>query len=396
MKKTSFFSSLILVSGMLAHSSIAQTNDRKLQVGINTGINDYHGDLSHKWFDVARAYRGNVGLSVMYNINPWFNAGLMGNYGHFGHHVPGPNSLNTNGMTASLLHVNGQLRLKINNGVWLDENSKWQPYIYAGTGFDRMAKLKKYNEGTLVAGSDWTGNLGAGVTYMITDLIGVNYNLNYAYTNHDRRDGISIGKNDQFMQHSLGVVFNLNTKRKKSGADADGDGVSDKKDKCPNTPAHVTVDATGCPLDSDKDGVADYMDACPNEAGSSANKGCPEIDTEIKDVMNKALEGVQFETGKDIILESSYSRLDAVAAVMKSNSAYLLDINGHTDNVGDAASNMTLSRARAEAVKKYLVSKGVESKRMTANGFGQTMPKASNETSEGRAQNRRVEFELHY
>lgn len=373
----------------------AQTSSRKFEIGVQTGLSDYHGDLSHRWFDISHAYRGNVGLTFIYNINPWINIGLMGNYGKFGHHIPITNSNSQVGMSSNMLHGNFQARLKFNNDVWMDENSKWQPYIYLGTGLSNYSKDKTNNGMPMVVtGMDWTGNLGIGITYMLTDLIGLNYNFNYAYTNHDKRDGLSIGKNDQFIQHTLGVVFQFG--KKKNFMDADKDGVEDSKDKCSNTPMNVVVDNTGCPKDSDKDGVADFMDICPNEVGTSANKGCPEIKSEVRDVMKQALEGVQFETGKDVILQSSYPKLDAVAQVMKSNGAYMLDINGHTDNTGDANANLTLSKARAEAVKNYLISKGVEAGRMKSNGFGQSQPKATNDTPEGRTQNRRVEFELHY
>ncbi len=176
--------------------------------------------------------------------------------------------------------------------------------------------------------------------------------------------------------------------------DADGDGVPDDIDRCPNTPAEARgmVDANGCPLDSDGDGVADYEDKCPAIIGTKANFGCPEIKAAAKKIFQKAMKGIQFETGKDVILPSSYGILDQIAKIMKDNPEYKIDINGHTDNVGKPESNLKLSDKRANAVRNYLIKKGVEGERMTATGYGDTKPIADNATKAGKAQNRRVEF----
>ncbi|MBO6005960.1 MAG: OmpA family protein, partial [Paludibacteraceae bacterium] len=176
--------------------------------------------------------------------------------------------------------------------------------------------------------------------------------------------------------------------------DADGDGVPDDVDRCPNTPAEARgmVDANGCPLDSDGDGVADFEDKCPAIIGTKSNFGCPEIKAAAKKIFQKAMKGIQFETGKDVILPSSYGILDQIAKIMKDNPEYKIDINGHTDNVGKPESNLKLSDKRANSVRNYLMKKGVEGERMTATGYGDTKPIADNATKAGKAQNRRVEF----
>lgn len=178
--------------------------------------------------------------------------------------------------------------------------------------------------------------------------------------------------------------------------DSDGDGVVDSADKCPGTPAGVKVDANGCPLDTDGDGIADYQDECPTTPGIVANKGCPAITAEVKKIFAQALQGVQFESGKNVIKKSSYDILDKVVKVMKENPEYKLEINGHTDNSGDAAKNLDLSQKRAEAVKAYLTKAGIDKSRLTAKGHGEEVPVADNATAAGKAKNRRVEFKVNF
>jgi outer membrane protein OmpA-like peptidoglycan-associated protein len=176
--------------------------------------------------------------------------------------------------------------------------------------------------------------------------------------------------------------------------DSDGDGVADYLDKCPNTPqaAKGFVDEKGCPIDTDADGVFDFEDNCPKIPGVSSNKGCPDIKKEVKKLFQKALQGIQFETGKAVIKPSSFAILDQIAKVLVDNPTYLVDVRGHTDNVGNSESNMQLSERRAAAVHDYLVGKGISLKRLSSHGYGDTKPVASNKTAKGKALNRRVEF----
>jgi outer membrane protein OmpA-like peptidoglycan-associated protein len=176
--------------------------------------------------------------------------------------------------------------------------------------------------------------------------------------------------------------------------DTDGDGVPDYLDKCPDTPvaARGTIDEKGCPRDTDGDGVLDYLDNCPKIAGTVENKGCPEVKKEVKKLFQKALQGIQFETGKYIIKPVSFKILNDVAAALISNPSYLVEVQGHTDNVGKPEANLLLSENRAKAVKDYLINKGVGANRVTSHGYGDTKPVASNKTKAGKAINRRVEF----
>lgn len=176
--------------------------------------------------------------------------------------------------------------------------------------------------------------------------------------------------------------------------DTDGDGVADYLDKCPNTPtaAFGKVGLDGCPIDTDGDGIADYLDNCPKISGTAANNGCPEVKKEVKLLFKKALQGIQFETAKSDIKPFSFPLLNQIANALILNPDYLIEVQGHTDNVGGDDYNMNLSNERAASVRAYLISKGVSEVTITSKGYGETKPVASNNTKAGKTMNRRVEF----
>lgn len=145
-------------------------------------------------------------------------------------------------------------------------------------------------------------------------------------------------------------------------------------------------------LDRDRDGVPNADDRCPDLPGDPSNYGCPKITEKARNTFTKALRGIKFETDRDVIKPSSYSVLQEVVNVLKEYPEYNVTICGHTDNRGGAEYNLDLSKRRAEAVAKFLENNGISKKRMKTEGYGLSRPIATNETVEGRALNRRVEF----
>jgi outer membrane protein OmpA-like peptidoglycan-associated protein len=170
--------------------------------------------------------------------------------------------------------------------------------------------------------------------------------------------------------------------------DSDGDGVPDSIDRCPNTPRGVKVDASGCPLDSDNDGVPDYLDQCPGTpAGLKVDaNGC-----EIEELV---LTGVNFETASAKLTAESSEALDKVVAVLRLRPDAKAEIHGYTDSRGKDVYNQKLSERRAAAVVEYLTEHGIPGAHLSSKGLGKSNPVATNDTAEGRAQNRRVTVEF--
>lgn len=181
--------------------------------------------------------------------------------------------------------------------------------------------------------------------------------------------------------------------------DRDGDRVPDDEDYCPDV---FGVAPRGCPTvcvdDNDGDGLPNPEDECPDEPesrnGFQDRDGCPdEVPPEL-DELAGIMDGINFDTDKDTITAESIPILDRALGVLQKYPQIRVEISGHTDAQGGYRHNMDLSRRRADAVRAYMVDKGVDGARMTTRGAGPDEPIDTNETAAGRARNRRIEFRI--
>ncbi len=187
--------------------------------------------------------------------------------------------------------------------------------------------------------------------------------------------------------------------------DNDQDGILDVDDTCPNDPEDFDgfEDDDGCPdRDNDQDGLQDPADTCPNDPedfdGFEDDDGCPEEGEGLVQLTCDAIiiaDRIHFDTASDVIQPQSYRLLDQVASILQSVSyIHLVRIEGHTDDRGDDEYNLDLSQRRADSVLRYMLDAGISARRIEAVGYGEADPVASNDSSGGRAENRRVEFTI--
>jgi outer membrane protein OmpA-like peptidoglycan-associated protein len=186
-----------------------------------------------------------------------------------------------------------------------------------------------------------------------------------------------------------------------AGADRDGDGIPDEADKCPDTPEDKDgiEDADGCPeKDADNDGIPDEEDKCPTEPGPASKiaekHGCPQLTKVTSDGDIQLLEPIQFDFNKATIKPVSFPILDEVVQLMKSRAGIRVGIYGHTDSQGGDDYNLRLSKSRARSCLEYITGKGIAANRLESEGFGESKPVDTNDTPEGRAKNRRVDFKI--
>jgi OmpA-OmpF porin, OOP family len=479
---------LILICSGLALNANSQTQDKKWNIGLHGGAVQYNGDLGNDFYKTNMPFYGLGGLSISRYLGSHIDVGLLVSKGTIGYNRPNGNF--NSQFTSALLNFKFNI---------LGPNSVVRPYLLVGGGailFDKNLDITK-DKVDYVAPS-----FGGGINFRLSPSVMFNLQETFLYTNEDKRDGVIADRNDTYLFHTAGLTFNLGKKK-----DADKDGVSDRNDKCPNTPVGVMVDKKGCPLDKDNDGVADYLDQCPDLAGTMelkgcpdkdadgiadkddkcpdvkgsielrgcpdadadgvadiddkcpdtksgykvdatgcafdndkdgivneedacpdaagtmalkgcpdtdadgvadnedrcpsvkgtiANKGCPEITKEDEVKITKIASKIFFLNNSDKLKTASLAQLDELVLILKKYELANLEIGGHADSNGDDAFNMTLSQKRTESVKTYLMGKGIMESRLTAVGYGETVPIADNKTVAGRAKNRRVELKTSY
>ena len=304
-------------------------------------------------------------------------------------------------------------------------SGKLVPYLAAGIGGIYMDPDAGEND------TDFLANYGGGVKLFLVDAVALRADVRHiitfgptvnnvlyslgltfafggepAYEDSDG-DGVS-----DYLDKCPGTPKGISVDASGCPLDSDGDGVPDYLDKCPDTPQGATVDASGCPLDSDGDGVPDYLDKCPDtpQGASVDASGCP-LDSDgdgVPDYLDKCpdtpegatvdtrgcwvIKGVLFDSEKWFIKPGAHKALDAIVEVLEKTPELQLEVQGHTDSRGSKSLNKLLSEKRAKAVMKFLVEKGIAKDRLTAKGLWFTKPAASNDTSAGRAMNRRVDL----
>jgi OmpA-OmpF porin, OOP family len=248
-------------------TSRAQTAEKKWNIGLHGGVTQYNGDLGRDWYETNNTIYGFGGISVSRYLGKLFDANLLISKGTIGY-----NNGTTAGFKSDFNAASINLRFNIVAPEYVI-----RPYVFAGVGailFDNQLNFHQEKYDYILPSA------GAGINFRITPEIMLNLQESFLFSNKDRRDGINnadgdFKKKDSYLTHMVGLTFNMG-----NAMDGDKDGVSDKKDNCPDTPAGVEVDKMGCPEDKDKDGVADYLDTCPDVAGTQALSGCPDKDND--------------------------------------------------------------------------------------------------------------------
>ncbi len=306
---------------------------------------------------------------------------------------------------SSLLELSAQIEASPLGALRSDGTPRQAfPYFFAGMGFVHTNPTVNFNTGTTNADPSLiaadrvevqknavTFPLGLGFRFELPKAGIFGIEIGFRPTQTDYLDGISRtgnpNKKDWYVLGGVHYAYRFGVKK-----DADGDGVTDRRDACPEVPGDKKM--KGCPVDTDGDGVYDKSDRCPTLAGDKNNGGCPQMAPKDREALTFAVKNINFETNSAILTANSNAVLDTVAAILKRYDYYAVSIEGHTDNVGDDVANLKLSKARAQSCFDYLVKNGIAPARMRYNGFGEARPLASNDVEEGRLQNRRVEFML--
>jgi OOP family OmpA-OmpF porin len=259
---------------------------------------------------------------------------------------------------------------------------RFTPYAALGLG------LGDFNyDGGQGNNNETQANAGGGVRFAIDQQWSARFDARVINSlDNEQTDGlVSLGVSYAFG----GTPTAAPAPMKPAETDTDGDGVGDSKDRCAGTPVGVVVNASGCPLDTDGDGVPDYMDKCPKSpAGRQVGKqGCKFVLSLTKQIRME----VNFGNNSADIPAAYLPEIEKVAKYLKQYGGAFAVVEGHSDAAGSDAYNKMLSQRRADSVKSELVTRfGIDASRLTAVGYGEERPIASNDTREGRRANRRV------
>lgn len=277
---------------------------------------------------------------------------------------------------AGRAHLVGQI------GLW-----RLTPFIVAGAGAMGVASPRS----AVGSEADIAVHFGGGLKFFINYWLLLRLDIRDNLTNK-----VGVGEG---VTHSpeilLGLSVTLNRKADKPLRDRDGDGIPDRDDQCPREPGPAP---SGCPPDEDNDEIPDDEDKCPTEPetknGFDDDDGCPDIVPEEFADLAGILKGINFDTDKDKIKKDSKPILDRAVEVLQKYPQVRIEISGHTDSAGGYEHNVDLSQRRAESVKNYLIDAGVDGERIETRGAGPNEPIATNDTKDGRAENRRIEVKI--
>jgi OOP family OmpA-OmpF porin len=436
----------------IAQEALERETSSKFSNNFNTwsmgfGASNFilYGDLKSIGKNSGRNF-WNLGtyLYVDKMFNPVLGTELKINYSSIGGAgVYRGNSLILDGNQRGI-ELNGILNL---TNLWRHNSKKWSMQFMAGIGFQKNhSRLTNKAETPLpenafeeIRSSSMFLNSSLGVKRKINQKWDLEFRTTINMNNHDHLDAVlEYSKaTDFFFNTNLGLIYKFGTKKKyaiwtadelpeeteatdykdtdKDGVideldvepetpevaevygsgkavDTDQDGLPDYKDRCPLAPGPVYNE--GCPTDTDGDGILDIDDVCPKLRGTPEHLGCPKEDTreEISERIFLLAKSIYFKTNSSEIKDDSYNALNEIAQIMLEYPNTQFQIDGHTDDRSEANYNLDLSDRRAKSVLNHLTSRGINSARLYAKGYGEEKPTHSNDTEEGRKLNRRVEI----
>lgn len=396
MKKCVF----LLLLFLCVNVSFAQSDSLKTWFSVSFNNNQYGSIVNAPFENMLSIDAASFSLGAERYLGKSLNLSLLVSLGE----------ISLNGLKrASYVGADVQLKYKLNNGKLLSESSKFAPYLALGVG------VANFDDSPIPAEDG---------TYLgISPKVGIDYFLSEKF-----KIGIStaykINESIRYREYAIGIGFSL-----KKGKDTDGDGTPDKRDACPNTfgppeskgcPEEVIteqpaeeeapvsteeetnpsrVDTTyvlpdpekpadpqpeeekkeeseesvseekEAPVDTDGDGVPDSVDACPNQRGLRVNDGCPEV-RRIGPLWELPITSISFAEGTATISAQDYGGLNQLAQLMKQDESFKIELNGFGDFDSDEEANKTLSAERIDAVKAYLIAKGISKYRFISNELG--------------------------
>ncbi len=381
------FALLIVIVFTPRNSGFAQDTKERWVLGIHGGGNLWIDDYN------KRAVGEGGDLMLRYGLSRAFSLGLVAGY----EELKSKQDPALGGVTYLSLHA---IPASLMGWIHFAPNKPFNPHFYFGAG-GMIYKRTTHGNAGAVSGqtkSSFQVPVGVGLEAFTSDAFSIALDAGYRFLD-DYTDGRNAGKIDGYATAKLGVNFYFGT----SAAEKQKLAVAELQHLKDSTEAEARrekalVDAESQRMKAQAEAeIKRLKDSTDAEARRVAELNARRLADTVM-VLEKGktvtLKGVKFQSGKATLTYDSEVNLDAAFRALNANPDLNVLIVGHTDNIGNPASNKALSLRRAEAVKRWLVRSGISAKRLTVAGMGSDEPIDDNFTPEGRANNRRIEFRV--
>ncbi len=372
-------------------SGLTQNETNKWALGFIGGKNEYKGDLTNAFFDLNKAFYGFGGVTINRFLTPSFDLRLEGTRGHYGRRKDWQQDFRGYKNDVTLLFA-----YKLNNGYILSQDSWFAPSIVAGPGIAFYGVVDDEDHRIDDEGIDILLGAGLSLKFQFSRRLALQLQSTANFPNSSKRDLIDSDDNDRYLKHSAGFIFTLGRPPVEEVPVEVVDHEAERLRREAEEARRRAEEAERQRLEEQRRAEEARRQAEEAERLrlEEERRQAQLAREQAQEALNPEISYVQFDIDRYNIKPAYHSILDNVVQFMRENPGIRIVVVGHTDITGPAEYNIGLSQRRAESVKAYLVNKGIDPSRLTIRALGESNPRATNDTEQGRTLNRRVEFRV--
>ena len=388
---------ITLTLGLLLSMNLvfAQTEDHKWAIGLHAGKNEHSGDLGNSIFAFDKAIYGFGGVTINRYISPSFNLALEGTRGRYGRWVDWEDNFKGDKNDISLM-----AGYKLNNGYILPADSWFAPMIIAGPGIAFYQEVDHAPGKIDDEGIDLLLSYGLALRFQLYPRIAIELQSKFSHTNDNDRDLYYGDERDFIAQHSFGLIVGLGRRdRVEEPVEIIDEDEAERLREEEEARRRAEEEQRRLEEELEREEERRRQEELARQRAEEERlrleeeRRQEEAVQEVVDALDPDVAYVLFTVDGTEIRPAYHNVMEMVYQIMREHPDLRLKIHGHTDSTGTMEYNRGLAERRAQSAKDYLVNKGISANRIITEGYGEGSPRASNETEEGRRQNRRVMFE---
>ena len=387
---------ITLTLGLLLAMNLvfAQTEDHKWAIGLHAGKNEHSGDLGNSIFAFDKAIYGFGGVTINRYISPSFNLALEGTRGRYGRWVDWEDNFKGDKNDISLM-----AGYKLNNGYILPADSWFAPMIIAGPGIAFYQEVDHAPGKIDEDGVDLLLSYGLALRFQLSPRIALQLQSKFSHTNDNDRDLHYGDERDFIAQHSFGLVLGLGRREAvEEPVEIVDDDEAERLRQEEEARQRAEEEQRRLEEELAREEERRRQEELARQRAEEERLRLEEETRrkeaiqEVQDALDPDEAYVFFTVDGTDIRPAYYNVMEMVYQIMQEHPDLRLEVHGHTDSTGTAEYNRGLAERRAQSVKDYLVNKGIRAGRIITRSYGEGSPRSSNETEDGRRDNRRVTF----